>query len=83
MVKTLFLHGLGQDHTVWKQTIDQMRNMVDPLCPNLFQSNSDSISFDQTYRCFQKEVESCDEKINLCGLSLGAVLALQYGIEHP
>ena len=83
MDKIYFLHGLGQDHTVWGFTIERMQNLGEVICTKLFREGTEHISFDQVYQEFQKNVAMHEDKINLCGLSLGAVLALQYGIEHP
>ena len=84
MHKTYFLHGLGQNSDIWKRVTAHLVFQTDVVCPDLFSvRKNELISYEQVYQEFAREVSLSGEKINLCGLSLGAVLALQYGIEYP
>lgn len=82
-MKYIMLHGLGQTASSWKDTVKTLNN-DEILCPNL----SDWLShktpcYDTLYQALEKYCEQFQEPLNICGLSLGGILALQYGIEHP
>lgn len=83
-MKLIFLHGLGQTSSAWNDTVKILDSSYDIFCPDL----SDWISqrepcYDELYRALEEYCEPFDEPMNLCGLSLGGILALQYCIEHP
>lgn len=40
-------------------------------------------SYQNLYAAFSRQCQQTAEKVTLCGLSLGAVLALNYAIDHP
>ena len=56
----------------------------DVFCPSFSQWLEKK---DPSYATLYQALERCcgqfDQPLNLCGLSLGGMLALQYGIEHP
>ena len=83
-MKYIFLHGLGQTASSWKRTIESMDCKLDNLYPDLsdWLCNKE-ICYDNLYKGLEEYCGSFHEKLNLCGLSLGGILALQYGIEHP
>lgn len=41
------------------------------------------ITYENLYHAFSEYCENISEPLNLCGLSLGAVLALNYAIDYP
>lgn len=83
-MKTIFLHGLGQPNTVWKQTTDRLSLQTEIICPELFSTNTKEVlTYKRVYQDFQNSLEMTDEPFNLCGLSLGGVLALNYCIDRP
>ncbi len=41
------------------------------------------VIYRELYSAFPEECDKEDKEIVLCGLSLGAVLALNYAIDHP
>ena len=83
-MKTIFLHGLGQPNTVWEQTTGRLFLQTEIICPDLFSTNTkDVMTYEDVYQDFQDTMESIGEPLNLCGLSLGGVLALHYCIDHP
>lgn len=83
-MKTILLHGLGQTSSSWNHTIDAMGKNADVLCPNLFDLLDDKeICYPALYHAFSKYCNQFSEPLNICGLSLGGILALQYGIENP
>ena len=83
-MKTILLHGLGQTSSSWKNTINTMGKSADILCPNLFDWFEDKeVCYQVLYLAFSEYCKQFSEPVNICGLSLGGILALQYGIENP
>lgn len=82
-MKYIFLHGLGQKSSDWESTVKAMNNNSDVLCPDLTQwLNNTEPSYFNLYRALEKYCEQFNEPLNLCGLSLGGILAVNYTIEH-
>lgn len=80
----IFLHGLGQTPESWGKTIAGLNAAEHSLCPDLADLlRGKNATYENLYEAFSEICEELDEKIDLCGLSLGGVLALQYTIEHP
>lgn len=84
-MKYIFLHGLGQMSQDWRQTRESlMINTNDILCPNLSDWIVDiEVNYFTLYQKMEEYCAQFDEPLNLCGLSLGGVLAMQYTIDHP
>lgn len=83
-MKGILLHGLGQSAASWDDTIRYLGSTSDIVCPELSQwLEGCEPHYDNLYRGFAKYCAQFDGPLNLCGLSLGGILALQYGIEHP
>jgi pimeloyl-ACP methyl ester carboxylesterase len=79
-MKTLFLHGLGQTAQDWEEVIRQMTSPnVD--CPELFSSTSDDISYLKILSRLEQQYADATD-LRICGLSLGAILALDFAIRH-
>lgn len=80
----IFLHGLGQVPSTWDNVINDLDDDYDIVCPNLFQlvENKD-INYSHLYDEFSKYCHKYSKPLNICGLSLGGILALQYAIENP
>ena len=54
------------------------------MCPNLPDLvHSKEVTYDNLYAAFSDYCNQYDEPIDLCGLSLGGVLALNYAIQYP
>lgn len=61
-----------------------MGSKADILCPNLFDwFGGREVCYQGLYLAFSEYCKQFSEALNICGLSLGGVLALQYGIENP
>ncbi len=80
----IFIHGLGQTPSSWDKTIEGMKSDVKIECPSL----SDmllykDISYNELFNAFSSYCNKFSEPLNLCGLSLGGVLALHYAIDYP
>lgn len=81
---TIFLHGLGQNPAVWDKTLAHLPQEPSPFCPDLSAFLTDEpASYDTLYRNFKQYCDRFQEPLSFCGLSLGAVLALNYAIDYP
>ena len=79
----IFIHGLGQNPDSWNNVIKGL-NMKLPNCPNLSAlSSSKAVTYSSLYHSFADKCDAVEGTVNLCGLSLGGVLALNYALEHP
>ena len=45
--------------------------------------NNREVTYGNLYQAFSDYCHSFSEPLNLCGLSLGGILALNYTIDHP
>ena len=80
----IFIHGLGQKPSSWDNVISRMPESLDTVCPDLFALMSgNETSYHNLYRVFSDYCDCIPEPLNLCGLSLGGVLALHYTIDNP
>lgn len=79
------LHGLGQTPSDWEEVLAGLASDDRSLhCPDLFSLlEHRPCTYARLYQAFQEACAAEAEPFDLCGLSLGAVLALQYGVEHP
>ena len=83
-MKQVFIHGLGQTANSWEKTISQLNNKENIICPNLADLvQTDEIKYENLFSNFSDLCSQLDKPIDLCGLSLGSVLALNYAIEYP
>lgn len=82
-MKVVFLHGLGQSPSSWNETISCLPKEIKTYCPNLFDFSTDrAITYKNIYLSFEKYIDTFSEPVTICGISLGAVLALNYCINH-
>ena len=83
-MKYIFLHGLGQTSSSWNDVVKFIDNPADVLCPDLaFLLRGREINYSNLYTAFSEYCMEISEPFNICGLSLGGIIALQYCIEHP
>ncbi|CAK7035110.1 MAG: 2-succinyl-6-hydroxy-2,4-cyclohexadiene-1-carboxylate synthase [Eubacterium sp.] len=83
-MKKIFIHGSGHKSTSWDETISYMENKKDILCPNLSSIlNGTKASYQNLYSLFTEYCNNNDGQINLCGISLGGILALNYTLDFP
>lgn len=80
-MKTILLHGLGQDSSIWNNMIENQENIICPNLPDFLKGKE--ANWNNLYNSFENYCKSFPDKINICGLSLGGILALQYGIKNP
>lgn len=80
----VFVHGLGQAASGWERTLSRLTLRGDVDCPELVALlQGGEVTYAQLYRAFSAHCRALSQPVDLCGLSLGAVLALQYAVEHP
>ncbi|KOS71506.1 2-succinyl-6-hydroxy-2,4-cyclohexadiene-1-carboxylate synthase [Lysinibacillus contaminans] len=83
-MKYVFVHGLGQDSSSWENTISFMGETTRISHPDVFDLLKDNkTTYNNLYLAFTEYMEEYSEPATLLGLSLGAVLALNYTIDHP
>ncbi len=75
-----FLHGLGQTPSSWDKTIEALGAPAD--CPDLRGLlNGKSSMYSELYKALCEYLP--DDEFELCGLSLGGILALNYAADFP
>lgn len=81
----ILVHGLGQTEQSWDKVIEELnKSNIEVSNPNLFNlAKNYQINYENIYRTFADYCDSFKDKINLCGLSLCGILAIDYAIEHP
>lgn len=84
-MKNILIHGLGQDNQSWNNTNMYLKeNGIDTICPNLFEiTKNTSKNYKMMYNAFADFCNNQKEKLNLCGLSLGGILALDFVKDYP
>ncbi|WP_339164426.1 alpha/beta fold hydrolase [Siminovitchia sp. FSL W7-1587] len=81
----MLVHGLGQNATSWRKVIDYMKIDSEKIVsPDLFQFiEAGKIDYRNLYHNFFDYCENQDGSIDLGGLSLGAILSLNYALDRP
>lgn len=80
-MKTVFLHGLGQTAQDWDEVINQV-SLPDVDCPELYSISKGNITYSDILAGLEERYMNVTEPFCICGLSLGAILALDYAIRH-
>lgn len=82
-MKNILIHGLGQDEKAWNKVVEEL-NDIKVNCPNLFSLvKSEKMNYKNLYKAFSAYCNNKEEKLNLCGLSLGGILVLDYAKQYP
>ena len=83
-MKLFFLHGLGQGPKSWTGCLEALGPDTDAACPDLFGlCGNAQPAYQDLFAAFEEYMDAQPEPVCLCGLSLGAVLTLDYAIRHP
>ena len=83
-MKYLYLHGLGQKPDSWDRVIKETTVSDKSVSLSLAEMlEGKAATYGELYTAFSEECNKENDEIVLCGLSLGAVLALHYAIDHP
>lgn len=77
-MKTIFLHGMGQTAQAWEKVCMKLP-ALDAECPELLKEAG---TYEEVYACVEQCCLAQGEPVRLCGLSLGAMAALDYAIQH-
>jgi pimeloyl-ACP methyl ester carboxylesterase len=82
-MKNILIHGLGQNETSWNMVEKELNiHSMNVEKPNLYSMIKDTkIDYSTLYKKFAEYCNSFNEQLNLCGLSLGGILALDYAKE--
>ncbi len=83
-MKKIFIHGTGHRAASWNETIASMKQKEPILCPDLpTLLDGKEAAYSNLYASFAKYCDGIDGRVDLCGLSLGGILALQYALDFP
>ena len=83
-MKNILIHGLGQNNESWHDVkSDLNKNNIDVECIHLYKMNDAEMTYQNLYNAFCEYCHKQEGKLNLCGLSLGGILALEYAKEYP
>lgn len=83
-MKKVLIHGSGHKATSWDETIAYMESEKNIICPNLSSLlNGTEASYANLYESFTEYCSKIDGQMNLCGISLGGILALNYALDFP
>ena len=80
----VFIHGLGQTSSSWDKVIAHLPADIQIYRPCLSALVKDKqITYENLYKAFENECNCMEMPLCLCGISLGAILALQYTLNNP
>ena len=83
-MKKVLIHGSGHQASSWREVVTYLDGRLDVLCPNLSTIlDGKEASYTNLYSSFVEYCNQIDGKIDLCGLSLGGILALNYALDFP
>lgn len=83
-MQKILIHGLGQTLSDW-DAVKKYLPISEKICyPDLYALAQDkNMTYDNLYQGFSHYCNNFDNQLHLCGISLGAVLALHYATENP
>ena len=81
--KIVFLHGLGQSSAAWNGVFEYFDGIGEFCCPDLVKMCGSPADYKTLFRAFSEYCSNLGEPLNLVGLSLGGMLALNYAAENP
>lgn len=80
-MKLILLHGLGQTPAAWDALrMDLQASQVE--VPSVFSGADGVLTYQKIYDRLEKRYGDEEAPLCLCGLSLGAVLALDFALRH-
>ncbi|QIK70141.1 alpha/beta hydrolase [Erysipelothrix sp. HDW6C] len=80
----VFIHGLGQTCQAWERTLVQLNQYDSVQTPDFLELlNGKPVTYTNLYESCVLAWSQNQKKIHLCGLSLGAILALNYALDYP
>jgi len=83
-MKRIFIHGLGQTPSAWEGTLSRLGGGEACVCPDLMELlKGREVDYQNLYEGFSGYCDGLEGPADLCGLSLGGVLALDYAADRP
>ena len=84
-MKNILIHGLGQNEKSWDMCKAELeKNSMEIETPNLYSMiETERSIYPVLLKKFTEYCNEFDERLNLCGLSLGGILALDYAEKFP
>lgn len=80
----IFIHGLGQTSSSWDKVAACLPTDIKIHRPCLSALvEGQQITYENLYNAFQNDCNRMEMPVCLCGISLGAVLALHYALDNP
>ena len=80
----VFIHGLGQTSSSWDKVIAHLPTTIKICRPCLSDTvKAQQVTYENLYNVFESECNRLETPLYLCGISLGAILALQYTLNNP
>lgn len=81
----ILVHGLGQTDKSWNKVKEILnQDNINVETPNLFEiAKNYQLTYENVFTVFVDYCNSFSDKLNLVGLSLGGILAIDYAILHP
>lgn len=81
----ILIHGLGQNKTSWNEVEKELANRgIKTENPDLYlMLKNNKADYHTLLNRFTDYCNGNDDKLNLCGISLGGVLALDYAKRFP
>ena len=81
----ILVHGLGQTDKSWDKVKGILnQDNINVETPNLFEiAKNYQLTYENVFTVFVDYCNSFSNKLNLVGLSLGGILAIDYAILHP
>lgn len=80
-MQNILVHGLGQNALSWDKVQENLG--FECKCPNLPKLTYWEVNYSNLYEGFVEFCSGFSEKLNICGLSLGGILALNYAVDFP
>ncbi len=80
----ILVHGLGQDDSSWNRVSQKLKAYeIESKTPNLWTLSQGKIDVQILYQAFCSYCNLQNGKLNLCGISLGGILAMRYAVDFP
>lgn len=83
-MKRIYVHGLGQTPASWEKTLLYLNDGEENVCLDLAgMLRGKEANYQNLYQAFCALCDETGSPVDLCGLSLGGVLSLNYAADHP
>lgn len=84
MLQQILVHGLGQTALSWEKTTKFLSDTDNIQSLDLWTLlNDKDVTYANLYLRFSDFCNTAVGKVDLCGLSLGAILALNFALDNP